>query len=64
MLLEQGENLASIEIKSWATIGPDFMENLKIRSMINCSPEPLWLIYGGNRQFIMNETQIIPWRAG
>ncbi|MBV5328478.1 MAG: ATP-binding protein [Chlorobium sp.] len=63
VLLEQGENLIPIEIKSGATIAADFIENLKKWSVLaNNRDQSLYLIYGGDRQFILNDTQIIPWR--
>jgi predicted AAA+ superfamily ATPase len=63
MLLEQGENLAPIEIKSGATIASDFIDNLKKWSMISGNPEqPLWLIYGGDLPFMIGNSRVIPWR--
>jgi predicted AAA+ superfamily ATPase len=62
LLLEQGENLTPIEIKSGATIASDFMDNLKKWSGLTSNPDqPLWLIYGGERPFMIGNTRIIPW---
>ena len=63
LLLERGESLMPIEIKSGATIASDFMDNLKKWSGLANNPDqPLWLIYGGDRQFVVDNTQIVPWR--
>jgi uncharacterized protein len=62
LLLERGESLMPIEIKSGATIASDFMDNLKKWSTLAGNLEqPLRLIYGGDRQFVVDNTQIIPW---
>lgn len=62
LLLERGESLLPIEIKSGATIASDFMDNLKKWSTLAGNLErPVCLIYGGDRQFSIDSTQIIPW---
>jgi uncharacterized protein len=62
LLVERGDSLMPIEIKSGATIASDFMDNLKKWSTLAGNLEqPVWLIYGGDRQFVIGSTQIIPW---
>lgn len=62
LLLEEGESLIPIEIKSGATIANDFMENLKRwAALVNNPEQPLWLIYGGEHKLMVDDTHIIPW---
>lgn len=62
MLLENGDELTPIEIKSGSTIASDFMDGLakwsRLASATDC---PSWLIYGGDREFSSGETRIVPW---
>ncbi len=63
LLLEQGEMLTPIEIKSGTTLADDFLDNLKKWSLLAGNPQQTsWLIYGGERSFISGATQITPWR--
>jgi predicted AAA+ superfamily ATPase len=63
LLVEQGNILTSIEIKSAATLAIDFLDNLKKWSMLAGNPElTSWLIYGGDRPMISGTSQITPWR--
>ena len=63
LILENGELLTPIEIKSGATIAADFMGNLKKWSLLSGSPDQRsWLIYGGDRQLASGATQIMPWK--
>lgn len=63
LILEQGDALMPIEIKSGATIAADFMDNLRKWSSLTGNPEqPSWLIYGGDRQLTAGNTQITPWK--
>lgn len=63
LVLEKGETLTPVEIKSGATIAADFTDNLKKWTQLSGNPQqPSWLIYGGDRQFATGSTQIIPWR--
>lgn len=62
LLLERGESLMPIEIKSGANIASDFKDNSKKWSTLAGNLErPVWLIYGGDRQFVIDSTQIITW---
>ncbi len=63
LVLEQGEQLLPIEIKSGATIAADFTDNLKKWSQLNGNPQQQsWLIYGGEQRFASGTTEMIPWR--
>ncbi len=63
LLLEQGEMLTPIEIKSGTTLAADFLDNMKKWSLLSGNPEQIsWLIYGGERPIISGATQITPWR--
>jgi len=62
LVLEKGEILTPIEIKSGTTIAADFTDNLKKWTQLSGNPlQPSWLIYGGDRQYASGSTQIIPW---
>ena len=63
LLLEQGDSLTPIEIKSGATFAADLINNLRKWSLLAGNPEQIsWLIYGGDRPMISGTTQITPWR--
>lgn len=63
LVLEQGEQLLPIEIKSGATIAADFTDNLKKWAHLSGNPQQQsWLIYGGEQRFTSGTTEIIPWR--
>lgn len=63
LIVEQGEVLTPIEIKSGKTIAADFMDNLKKWSLLAGKPEQSsWLIYGGEQRIISGATHITPWK--
>lgn len=63
LVLEHGEQLLPIEIKSGATIAADFTDNLKKWTQLSGNPkQQSWLIYGGDQRFASGTTEIIPWR--
>lgn len=62
LVLEEGEQLLPIEIKSGATIAADFTDNLKKWSQLSDNPQQQsWLIYGGDQRFSSGTTEMIPW---
>ncbi len=62
LLLENGDDLTPIEIKSGATISPDFTDSLKKWSALSGNqPHTSWLVYGGARELSSGTTRIIPW---
>ena len=63
LLVETGETLIPIEIKSGATIATDFTTNLKKWAALSGNAEqPSRLIYGGIQQFASGGTQIVSWK--
>lgn len=62
ILLEKGESLTPVEIKSGTTIASDYLDNLKKWSLLASSQGPRsWLIYGGDKKLAAGSTRIIPW---
>lgn len=62
LLLEKGEALTPIEIKSGTTIAADFMDNLKKWMLLSGdSQRSSWLIYGGDFQRAYGSIEIVPW---
>lgn len=62
ILLEKGESLTPVEIKSGTTIASDYLDNLKKWSLLASSQGPQsWLIYGGGKKLAAGSTRIIPW---
>lgn len=63
LLLERGEDLTPVEIKSGQTIVPDFFAGLKQWLALSGNPgQRAWLIYGGDREHQSDTIGIIPWR--
>lgn len=63
LLLEEGERLMPLEIKSGTTVAADFTDNLKKWARLSGNPEQAsWLIYGGDQRFDSGTTRILPWR--
>ncbi len=62
LLLENGDDLTPVEIKSGQTIVPDFFTGLKQWLALSGTPvHPAWLIYGGEREHRRDSVAIIPW---
>jgi predicted AAA+ superfamily ATPase len=62
LLLEHGENLLPVEIKSGATVAPDFMNNLKQwTGLAKAAYRTPWLVYSGSQELASGETRIVPW---
>lgn len=62
LMLEEGERLMPVEIKSGATVATDFTDNLKKWMRLSGNPEqPSWLIYGGDQRFASGTTRIVSW---
>jgi hypothetical protein len=68
LLVEQGQTLAAIEIKSGATISGDFFKNLprfskrmdKANGIHTVDP---YLIYGGDVSQNRSSAQVLPWQS-
>jgi predicted AAA+ superfamily ATPase len=64
LVLEEGDILKPVEIKSGQTIVPDFFSGLKRWADLTGTSElPSWLVYGGNREMVSGKTSIIPWKG-
>jgi len=63
LILEAGEELKAVEIKSGQTIAPDFLSSLKRWRKLAGQPNmPAWLVYGGDRGLINENISIVPWK--
>ena len=64
LLLEKGEALWPVEIKSGQTIAADFFASLKKWSELSGREDkPAWLVYGGDRELQNGNFTIVPWRT-
>lgn len=62
LLLEEGDELKPVEIKSGQTIVPDFLDGLKRWSELSGTVErPAWLVYGGDKELVSGNVKILPW---
>ena len=63
LILEDGEELRAIEIKSGQTIAPDFFSSLKRWGKLAGQTDlPAWLIYGGDKALTNENISIVPWK--
>jgi hypothetical protein len=63
LLLETGEQLDAIEIKSGQTIAPDFFSSLKHWGKLTGQTDlPARLIYGGDKALTNENISIVPWK--
>jgi uncharacterized protein len=63
LILEDGEKLNAIEIKSGQTIVPDFFSSLKLWGRLAGQTDlPAWLIYGGDKEFTNENISIVSWK--
>lgn len=64
LLLERGDDLTPVEIKSGQTIAVDFLDSLKSWLALSKAPDhPAWLIFGGDRESRSGTIGILPWSA-
>lgn len=64
LLLENGDALQPVEIKSGETIASDFFDSLKKWGALSGrGNQPAWLIYGGDREMQQGHIMIIPWHG-
>lgn len=62
ILLDQGNRLIPIELKSGETLNPDFFIGLhKWRKISKDAISPAYLVYGGNEKLTQRDIQTIPW---
>jgi len=63
LLLEEGDVLTPVEIKSGQTIVPDFMAGLRKWNALSGIPDrPALLVYGGEREMVNGNVTIVPWK--
>ncbi len=63
LLVENGEELIPMEIKSGRTPAADFFDSLKKwERLAGAKDTPSFLIYGGDHQMCSGNTSIIPWK--
>lgn len=63
LLLEEGENLKAIEIKSGETINSDFFKGLKYYGNLSAlSKEKRFLIYGGLKNYRRTAAKVLSWK--
>ena len=63
LILEAGDKLNAIEIKSGQTIVPDFFSSLKLWGKLTGQTDlPAWLIYGGDKALTNENISIVPWK--
>jgi len=63
LLLEEGDALIPVEIKSGQTIAPDFMAGLRKWNVLSGIPERAsFLVYGGGREMVNGNVTIVPWK--
>ena len=63
LLLENGEQLIPVEIKSGQTVASDFFDTLKRWTKLSGMADPsAWLVYGGDRELSQGPISIVPWR--
>lgn len=62
IIVERGEKLDAIEIKSGKTINADFFKGLeKFATIAKDSVQGFWLVYGGNEHQTRQGIKVIPW---
>lgn len=61
-LIESGQNITTIEIKSSRTINSDFFKNLNKMNQLIANNNKSYLVYGGNEIQKRNETEVIGWQ--
>jgi len=62
-VIDQGETLIPVEVKSGQTIVPDFFRNLERWAAIaeDAGGRP-WLVYGGDRRQSRSTVEVVPWK--
>lgn len=61
VLIDNGDKLIPIEIKSGTTIASNYFTGIHYWQKINNSNEPGWVVYGGNEQQERNKARVIGW---
>lgn len=64
LILEEGENLKPVEVKSGQTIVPEFLAGLQKWSALSGKPNrPAMIVYGGERELTKGSVTILPWKG-
>jgi predicted AAA+ superfamily ATPase len=64
IIVEQGEQLIPIEIKSGKTIASDFFDNLRYwQALANQMTSPAFLVYGGDQIQTRGNVRVIGWKT-
>jgi uncharacterized protein len=63
-ILDSGESLVAIEVKSGATFHPDYSQSLiEFASIAQGALKSSTLVYGGSEAFSYKETRVVPWNG-
>lgn len=64
-LIESGENLIPVEIKSGSTISPDWFKGIRYFQNLskNAKPENSFIVYGGSENQKRSECNIVGWKS-
>ena len=62
LILERGDDLTPVEIKSGATIASDYLDSIrKWQTLTADTAHPAWLVYGGEQRLASGSVEILPW---
>lgn len=64
IIIESGDDVIPVEVKSGKTITSDFFTGLEYYRSLSQQPQPAWLIYAGdqNKGYEKNKVNILGWR--
>lgn len=63
LILERGDDLTPVEIKSGATVASDYLDAIRRWQALSAdTAHPAWLIYGGEQRLASGPVEIVPWR--
>lgn len=62
-IIEKGQRVTPVEIKSGQTIGADFFQNLNYwRNLARCGPENAFLVYAGRQSQNRRDGHVLGWK--
>lgn len=61
VLIEKGEQLTAVEIKSGRTVTEDYFASLTRWRRISGNSGKQYVVYGGDEQYIRSNVQLVPW---
>jgi len=62
-ILDHGIGCDAVEVKSAATVHPDFVRNLRVFSAASGTTRHSYLLYGGEDRFDFLGARVVPWRS-